>query len=366
VGLALGRIPPWLRTTLIVVAAITVLAALPIIGNEMFCYSPRAADATGFRSALEPQYRREEINSYLTYPEWSIVHAYEDFAGVTRQGSESDFAYFSSVRRYWSSLCGITRMASSRGPVALDYKVMLYTIGLSFAAEMGTKGAYERSIGRITAWLRGPKRTAEDEFALTMADDYATFLRQTPWFEYPFASKLAQFWTQTPVSLRNPIRSLERRLSLTGEMAVKAVYAKLIGFGAGATPVPLTNRSVIKGLDPADIKAVEGIKLIGTREDGASVIETPRYRVFTGILQKLALRGRDAVEIAGNDDILVTLLAPEAASAQAIGGKELFSVPIQSKPGWRRFGLDVRIPELLGMIRRMRGSNIELEHVYDY
>ncbi len=199
-----------------------------------------------------------------------------------------------------------------------------------------------------------------------MAEDYAAFLRQTPWFEYPFATKLAQFWTETPVTLRNPIRSLERRVSLSGEMAVKAVYAKLIGFGAAATPVPLTNRSVVKGLDAADIAAVEGIKLIAKLDDGASVIETPRYRAFTGILQKLALRGRDAVEIAGNDDVLITVLAPEAASAQAIGGSELFSVPIQSKPGWRRIGLDVRIPELMGMIRRMRGTDVELEHVYDY
>ena len=135
---------------------------------------------------LEPAHRREEINSYLTYPEWSIVHAYEDLAGVMRQGSESDFAYFASIASYWSSLCNITRLASSRGTISLDYKVMLYTIGLSFAAEMGLKGLYELTIGRFTAWFRGPKRTPEDEFALAVAEDYAAFLRQTPWYEYPF------------------------------------------------------------------------------------------------------------------------------------------------------------------------------------
>ena len=57
---------------------------------------------------------------------------------------------------------------------------MLYTIGLSFAAEMGLKGLYELTIGRFTAWFRGPKRTPEDEFALAVAEDYAAFLRQTP------------------------------------------------------------------------------------------------------------------------------------------------------------------------------------------
>ena len=55
------------------------------------------------------------MNTYLTYPEWSIVHGYEDFAGVTRKGSESDFGYFSSIASYWSNLCHIRKIASSRG-----------------------------------------------------------------------------------------------------------------------------------------------------------------------------------------------------------------------------------------------------------
>ena len=126
---------------------------------------------------------------------------------------------------------------------------MLYTIGLSFAAEMGLKGLYELTIGRFTAWFRGPKRTPEDEFALAVAEDYAAFLRQTPWYEYPFGSKLAQFWIETPMAYGSAVRKLERRIALSLEYGGKAVYAKLIGLGAAASPAPLTIRSVVKGLD---------------------------------------------------------------------------------------------------------------------
>ena len=38
-------------------------------------------------------YARRESDSYLSFPEWHIVYAYEDLAGVLRQGNESDFAY---------------------------------------------------------------------------------------------------------------------------------------------------------------------------------------------------------------------------------------------------------------------------------
>lgn len=354
-----------LRVPLIVLAALILAAAVPVVRTELACQGARTADTTAIRSSLEPAHRREEINSYLTYPEWSIVHAYEDFAGVTRRGSESDFGYFASIGSYWSSLCGITRLASSRGTVSLEYKVMLYTIGLSFAAEMGIKGLYERSIGRATAWIRGPKRTAEDEFALAVADDYAAFLRQTPWYEYPFGTKLMQFWTTTPVSLRNPIRSLERRSSLSLEYGAKALYARLIGLGAATVPAPLTIRSVVKGLDAGDTSADARITVVGRLEDGASVIETPRYRAFTEILKGLAGRGRDLAEIAGNDDILITVLTPDI-NAPAIDARQLFAVPVQSRPGWRRLGLDVKVPQLLAVMRQMSTTNAELEHVYDY
>jgi hypothetical protein len=363
-GLA-PRILRKLRCVLIALVVLIALAAVPIARNEASCMNLRT-EAAPFRSALDAAYRRDEVNTYLTYPEWSIVHAYEDFAGVTRRGSESDFAYFASVGSYWSSLCGITQLASSRGPISLEYKVMLYTIGLSFAAEMGVKGIYEESIGRITSWIRGPRRTPEDEFALALADDYAAFLRQTPWYEYPFASKLVQFWTTTPVTLRNPIRSLERRIGLSLEYGVKAIYARLIGLGAAAAPAPLRIRSVVKGFDASDLSVGPGITLIDTLENGANVIETPRYRAFTDILRKLAARGRDVAEIAGNDDILVTVLAREGAGTNLPDAKQLFAVPVQSRPGWRRLGLDVKVPALLGLIRGLHATNFELEHVYDY
>jgi len=330
-GIAPHKVWRALRYPLLALGVLALLAAIPIVHNEVACQVPRAPDASAFRSTLEPEHRREEVNSYLTYPEWSIVHAYEDFAGVTRRGSESDFAYFASIGSYWSSLCGISRLASSRGTISLEYKVMLYTIGLSFAAEMGLKGAYELTIGRFTAWFRGPKRTPEDEFALALADDYAAFLRQTPWYEYPFGTKLWRFWADTPMAYGSALRKLERRISLSLEYASKALYAKAIGLGAATVPAPLRLRSVVRGLDASDLAADRRITLVAVLEDGTSVIETPRYRAFTEILQGLAARGRDIVEIAGNDDVLVTVLARDDTAARSIDAPRLLAVPVQSR-----------------------------------
>ncbi|HXE89227.1 MAG TPA: hypothetical protein VN524_20775 [Hyphomicrobiaceae bacterium] len=363
-------LPEWAwragRRVLIGLAAIVVLIAIPILWTEAACRGTRAPDPEPFQSTLEAAHRRDEVNTYLTYPEWSIVHAYEDLAGVTRKGSESNFAYLRSIANYWSSLCSLTRLATSRGSIAFDYKLMLYTIGISFAAEMGLKGAYELTVGRATAWIRGPQRTPEDDFALAVADEYAAFLRQTPWFEFPFGTKLWQLWAGTPLWGGNIVRKVERRISLTLEYAGKAVYARLIAIGAGASgPVALRIRSVVSGLDASDVAADSRIAVVRTLASGASEVETPRYRAFTEVVAGLAERGRNVVEIAGNDDVLITVLAPQGKVADNLG-KQLFEVPIQARPGWRRIGLDVKVASLASVIRQLRQDGMELEHVYDY
>lgn len=362
----LRRVLRWLKWPLIVLGVLVLVAAIPIARNEISCQLTPPVGANAYKPLLDAAHRRDEVNSYLTYPEWAIVHAYEDLAGVMRRSSESEFAYFASVSGFWSSLCDLTRLASSRGPISLEYKVTLYTIGVSFAAEMGVKGLYERTIGRLTAWLRGATRTPEDTFALTVADDYAAFLRQTPWYEYPFGPKLRQFWRDTPFTFASPLRSIERRFALTLEYGFKAVYAKLIGFGAGAIPAELRIRSVVRNAETADLAADPRIVVIGPIDGGGTVIETPRYRAFTETLLGLAARGRDMVEIAGNDDILITVLARDDAAAEKINGKRLFLVPVQSRPGWSRIGVDVKVAGLLSVIRQLKDTAAELEHVYDY
>ena len=357
------RILKWVGIGL---GALIVAALIPVVFTETVCTAPAETQTEPFKSVLDPADRRAEVNTYLTYPEWSIVHAYEDFAAVTRQGSESDFGYFHSIGSYWTNLCRIRRLASSRGPIPFETKTMLYIIGISFALEMGIKGFYEETVGRVTAWLRGPQRTPEDEFALKVADDYALFLRQTPWYRFPFGEKLKAFWVETPLWGGSPIRKIERRGSLSLEYAVKALYAKALGALAGLDPAPLKIHSVVGGLDETDTDADNRITILKTLGDGRTVIETPRYRAFTEIMRGLAARGRNFTEIAGNDDILVTVKAPPGEPIDFAGTRELFEVPIQAKPGWRRVGLDVKVPALTELIRKLATTKVELEHVYDY
>ncbi len=359
------------KSVLVIAACLVVIVAATVAGVESQCrggVSPAMRQAGGdhWQSVLAPEERRDEINSYLTYPEWSIVYAYDDFAAVIRRGSESDFSYLGSIKGFWSGLCSIKQLVSARGPVSFGIQSMLYTIGLSFTLEMGLKGLYEETIGAATAWIRGPKRTPEDAFALAVADDYARFLRQTPWYEFPFADTLRRFWSETPMRGGNPVRKVERRVALSLEYGTKIIYAKAIKALAGLSPAPLHIRSVVIGADASDVAADARITLIRRVDGGMTVIDTPRYQELTEIIQRLAARGRDFFEIAGNRRIFVTVLSPGCRPIEGAGVRPLFAVEVQARPGSCRRGVEVEIPGLTAWLRTFGETGLELEHVYDY
>jgi hypothetical protein len=225
----------WAKRIAGALAVFVLILLTPILWVEGACTTAREPGAlTRAPLVSERGYARREADSYLSYPEWHIVYAYEDLAGVLRRGSESDFAYGRQIAGFWTSLCGLTRVVTARGPVGTDTKVMLYTIGWSFTAELAIKGAYERTVGHAFERLRGNTRTAEDEFAARDMQAYAEFLRQTPWYEYPFGWRLLAYWRSTPLQGDGLARKIERRVVFTLEYGTKAVYGALIGYASGA------------------------------------------------------------------------------------------------------------------------------------
>jgi hypothetical protein len=351
---------------LLVVGAVV---AAPILWIEGACTARRDPGVRPPAPLVKDRgYARREADSYLTFPEWHIVYAYEDLAGVLGGGDASDFAYGRQILGFWRSLCGLTRVVTSRTDVPLDTKVMLYTIGWSFTAELAVKAAYEKSVGRAFEWLRGPRKTPEDEFVARDMQAYADFLRQTPWYDYPFGPRLVAFWRETPISGIPLSRKFERRFAVTAEYGAKTIYAALIGF-ASATALGTADpeiHTVVLGLEPSDAARDRRITIVRDLGGGRSLIRTPRYQAYTDLLVDLARRGRDVVEIAGNQRILVTVLAPRGPLPSLPGAMALFELPLQSRPDRRRVGLNVAVERLGATIRTLEKAGGSIEHVYDY
>ena len=355
------RLLRWL-TVFIVFTGIAVALAVASVETGCQAAGPPPASDTGRFGVADKDYRLPVTNSVLSYPEWYIVYAYQDFATTLREGDEAAFAYLDSISEYWTSLCAVNRAASAQGPIDFGQKVMLYVIGFSFTAELGIKGAYETTIGALTAWLRGPEKTSEDRLAVAVAEDYAAFLDQKPWYEYSFLTQVRRLLNDTPFG-RSSVRAAERRFALTLEWTAKSGYAWVIARMAELDPAVLKIRSVVQG---GNLDGKAGIAVRRDLGDGKALIETERYAAFTKILTDFASEDRQVLEIAGNDVIFITVLVPEDMALGLDGARTIFSYPDRSRSRWRRVGMLVDVPALIPALRQLQSKGARLEHVYDY
>jgi hypothetical protein len=354
---ALWRVLKW---PLVAGTIVLVLLCLPVAYVELACRGDATAQA-GSPLITDPQFHRREANTYLTYPEWHIVYAYDDLAKTLIASDEYAFPYFSSIAGFWSSTCALMRTADGHGGADWGTRSMIHTIGVSFTLEMAIKATYEETIGRATAWWRGGVKTPQDKVITAMAANYAAFLRQTPWYEYPFTREAAALWAAPTDGF---VRGWERTLGIGAEFLAKAAYAKVLGAAAAAAPAQLEIRSIVSGLDRTALATIPDVTVIAER-DGRVEIETPRYAQFTRILVEVARRGGTVLDIAGNDDIMVSLTVPEGASPSLAGGTVLLRMGRSGVPG-ERLLVNVKVTDLATLINAHPLGDPGLEHIFDY
>jgi hypothetical protein len=346
-----------------VAGALAALAAVPILYIEIGCSGETKAGR--YKPLVDDKaWQREEARTWLTYPEWHIVYSAESFGRFLERNPPSGYSYLRDIRGFWSSYCAVNRASAASGGADGGTRVMLYTIGLSFSAELLAKGFYENTVGRVFEWLGGSD-SADDRYATQVQRRYGAFMHETPWYEFPFGRAFSGLWNTTEP--KRKVRHWERRLALSAEYGVKAGYASLIGSASGASlgRDERTLRFVAKG-DPEQIERVDGrLKPVGKVGAGNILVEAPRYAQFTDLLAKLSQSPVQLVEISGNDDIFVTALVP-IKTKPLTGATRLMAMSLPDRPGWQRVGLSTRVTALLPLLRSIRSSGGEIEHVYDY
>jgi hypothetical protein len=364
-----------LRRLLRLLRALVIFIALavivPLVYIEGTC-GPTASTASAVAPSTAPfqiddkGYRRKLDNTFFTFPEWYIVYSFEDFGRFLDRDSESHFNYLGHIFGFWRSFCTINRAVPATES-RTEVKTMIYIIGVSYSIEYAIKGLYENTIGRVFEWIRGDKRTPQDDYARAVLQDYAAFLYTVPWYKYPFREKLNGFMaisTPTP----STARTIERGFALGSEYFIKIGYAALIQklLDASSDDEPRDIMFVVATLPPEVLTKEPRIKPIRALAPQWQLVQTPRYKDFTEIVLGLLDRGIPLTEIAGNREIMITVIAPKSAALDVRDATELFSLDLDAKPGFRRAGLKARIDRLVEINRELKARGASIEHFYDY
>jgi hypothetical protein len=331
-------------------------------------------------------YRRTPDQTFLTFPEWFLVHSPAEYAAYLNDNRRpSGFPLFAHIGQFWDSYFAINQEIEAY-PFNGGYHLMVMVIGVSTTVEYGLKGIYEHTIGRlaeatVSAVEMPATAVPEEQFAARYAKSYVDFIRVEPWYLFNFWQQLKMLWADAPPTHgANLVRRWERRYALTSELLVKEGYARLIKLGtqtAYTAPQP-TTAIVINRMPVTDaVRWPDFHPLTATSPSAAGspaypLATVPRYEGFTRYSQWLAQQGIDFIEIAGNrGDVVVSVVAPTAWSAGSL--RRLFEQPILTRPGTKRVVFAVPVASLASTLRSMRSTPMTIdkatatvEHVYDY
>ncbi|MBI3797034.1 MAG: hypothetical protein HY268_08715 [Deltaproteobacteria bacterium] len=92
----------------------------------------------------------------------------------------------------------------------------------------------------------------------------------------------------------------------------------------------------------------------------------PRYEPFTKAVTELANKGVQFIEIAGNEQILMTVIAPPAWQATPQQGEILLARPILTQPDKKRVAITVTVSQLHAVIPSLAQENVTVDHIYDF
>jgi hypothetical protein len=354
---------------LLVIALLVQLAWVVVVCQPFAAVEPVSDSTPSLLAAAGfPEAVRSEDQSYLTLPEWYIVYSSEEYATFIRDRPPSQFPYFAAIGQYWRSYRHVCEVTRGRYPFNTLYHFTLFVIGPSFTVENALRGLYEKSIGWAAEWTSGGQTTAEEDFARAVALDYGAFLHTIPWFEYPFGDKLRKLWATTGLWGEHPIRKWERKIALSLEYGGKALYGWLIRGGAEVTYAPekLELLAVVEGVSPEMAERHPELRIVQPLDDRRTIVALPRYEPFTQLVPALAAEGVQFVEIAGNDAIMLTVLAPGDWVYDLNEGEFLFALPILTQPGRTRVAVKAPVMSLHAVLAAFERQGVVLEHLYDY
>ena len=219
-------------------------------------------------------------------------------------------------------------------------------------------------------WTSSHELVEEDAYAARVAREYADFVYIRPFYEFHFAHALKELWKETPLWGKHPIRKWERKFILSVDYGLEAIYAGILEKATHLTyGVASADTYTWIGGTPESLFA-EFPKIRKVQEVGPQsyVVIVPRYQEFTELAIQLAKRDVHFMQIAGNDEIMFTAVAPKSWNYDLPANEAslLFTENFLTQPDVKRIALECPVRSLHSVLNKLSARGIKIEHLYDY
>jgi FAD/FMN-containing dehydrogenase len=311
-------------------------------------------------------YYRNEEQTILTVPEWYLVFNPKEYSDFLETGANpSDFPFYASIDEYWSLYDRSLKLVSEAYPSNEEYTTMLQVIGISVTLEYTIKIIYENTIGKVFSYLHNGTNSDEEEIINQAHRAYSDFIYHTAWYEFDFLPWIGKIWSVSNNKDSNWFRKVERKTLFSFEFLFKAGYGQLIEWAANTTyEKPVTDIYVLAS-SSEEIPTNNKIKVI-SKKDSTYLLAIERWGAFTTNVIKLADEDIQLHSIGGNDEILVSIIAPKDSKLHSNEIKKLYESNIVTNNNYKRLVYFMPVSELIPFITRMKTKGFEIEHIFDY
>jgi hypothetical protein len=194
---------------------------------------------------------------------------------------------------------------------------------------------------------------------------YSDFIYHTAWYEFEFLPWIGKVWSSKETGESSFLRRWERTLFFTVEFSFKALYAQLLEWAAQATYEPPITEIYMQVSSPLPIQETKNLKVIMDQGD-QKIISATRWGPFTEVMQALSIQDIEISDIAGNDEIFISVVLDRNKTVSFEEAFFLYESRMVTHPELKRMVYKLPVPVLLSFVKYAHDSNIEVEHVYDF
>jgi hypothetical protein len=368
---------------------------------------PRKGDTTRATNeileATTKGYSREEYRSYLTAPEWRNVDMADEMAMFLKNGKPFyRYPYFSQIITFWRVFGRSLKAAHDNtnitwfGLIFSEYTVMNLFIGTTTTFECLLKGIL--SLPFRLLWRRENKSEFQKQVGEIYYTDYADYIHHTPFYQYPFLSKIGKIWKAYWNSNGKTFADMVTLLFTTGELLFRSIPGLPIRWiytqpdkqepdiihviikhkavdGKEEVEIKAPNQNLDSEAPDAGQQPTLAEKIIArkpVKDTLYSHVEFIRYEKFTKTVNKIAesVDSKNIVfkRIAGQDQVQVDFKANKETldAVKAILGDRILYTYDNSIDDTTYIAAKIKTDDLIKVIREIKSAHAELKLIHDF
>lgn len=328
-------------------------------------YNPYLKNEINHDNLTIKNYKKNEDQTFLTVPEWYLVFNPKEYADYLETNTNpSDFPFYESINEFWSLYDRSLKLTEKAYKFNEEYVTMLNVIGVSVTAEYTIKLFYENTIGRLFSYFHNGKNSEEEKIIISANRAYSNYIYDNVWYDFKFLPWINKVWSVNDNTNSNFFRKWERTCFFTLEFFIKAIYAQALDFAVNMNySAPITDINLIV-ISNENIKETNTMKVVKSI-DSLKILKIQRWGPFTENILKLAKTNIKIKEIAGNDEIVVSIYGKK--NLKSLENYDLlYNSNFVTNNKIIRKVYRVPVAELLIFIKVAEQNHYEIEHVYDY